>query len=186
VLTPRLHPDHRGMFCELWTVDALKAVGLPAPFAQMNFSRSNRGVLRGLHYQAAPHGQGKLVTVMAGRIFDVVVDLRRSSPSYGQWQGQYLDDVSHVQVFIPAGLAHGFLTMTDNTVVCYACTTPYHPEAERSLRWDDPDLAIDWPIEIGLEPIVSPKDAAAATFAECDRCQHILRKWDSLFISGKR
>jgi dTDP-4-dehydrorhamnose 3,5-epimerase len=169
LLTPRLHPDDRGLFCELWSVDSLKTAGLPAPLAQMNYSRSKRGALRGLHYQAAPHGQGKLVAVMAGRIFDVVVDLRRSSPSYGKWQGRYLDDTSQEQIWIPPGLAHGFLAMTDNTVVCYACTTPYEPGADRSLRWNDPDLAIDWPIEIGLEPIVSPKDAAAATFAEYEK-----------------
>jgi dTDP-4-dehydrorhamnose 3,5-epimerase len=161
-------PDERGLFCEVWTADDLSKAGLPGSFAQMNYSRSRRGALRGLHYQAAPHGQGKLITVMTGRIYDVVVDLRQSSPTFGQWQGRYLDDKNHEQLYVPVGLAHGFLALTENTVVSYACTNPYNPQADRSLRWNDPDLAIDWPIAIGIEPIVSPKDAAAATFADCE------------------
>jgi dTDP-4-dehydrorhamnose 3,5-epimerase len=169
LLQPEHKGDKRGVFCELWTATTLRAAGLEASFVQMNCSRSRCGALRGLHYQAAPHGQGKLVTVTAGRIFDVVVDLRRSSTSYGKWQGRYLDNVSCEQLYIPDGLAHGFLAMADNTTVCYACTTPYNPTADRALRWNDPDLAIDWPIEIGLDPIVSPKDAAASTFAECEK-----------------
>jgi dTDP-4-dehydrorhamnose 3,5-epimerase len=97
------------------------------------------------------------------------VDLRQSSPTFGQWQGRYLDDQNHEQLYVPVGLAHGFLALTENTVVSYACTNPYNPQADRALRWNDPDLAIDWPIEIGIEPIVSPKDAAAATFADCEK-----------------
>jgi dTDP-4-dehydrorhamnose 3,5-epimerase len=162
-------PDERGLFCEVWTADSLAEAGLAVSLAQMNYSRSRRGALRGLHYQAAPHGQGKLITVMAGRIYDVVVDLRRSSPNFGQWEGCYLDDQSQEQLYIPDGLAHGFLAMSDDTVVSYACTYPYTPSAERALRWNDPELAIEWPIEIGLEPLVSPKDAAAATFAACEK-----------------
>jgi dTDP-4-dehydrorhamnose 3,5-epimerase len=140
LLQPEHKADKRGVFCELWTATTLKAAGLEASFVQMNCSRSRCGALRGLHYQAAPHGQGKLVTVTAGRIFDVVVDLHRSSPSYGKWQGRYLDNVSCEQLYIPDGLAHGFLAVTDNTTVCYACTTPYNPQPTAPCAGTTPTL----------------------------------------------
>ena len=165
-----IHTDARGAFYESWSLAMLRALGLhDGIFSQENCSTSQRGTLRGLHYQSGEHAQSKLIWLTSGRIYDVVVDLRRSSPTYGLWQGRYLDATRLERLFLPAVLAHGFLALENNTTVCYACATPYNPQAGRSLRWNDPSLAIDWPIAIGLEPIVSPKDATAATFADCDK-----------------
>jgi dTDP-4-dehydrorhamnose 3,5-epimerase len=170
LLQPAIHTDARGTFYESWSLAALRSCGLPdAVFAQENCSTSHRGALRGLHFQSGDHAQAKLLWLTSGRIYDVVVDLRRSSPTYGRWQGRYLDAARPERLFLPAGLAHGFLALEEKTTVCYACTSPYHPNAQCALRWNDPDLAIDWPIESGLEPIVSAKDAAAASFAECEK-----------------
>jgi dTDP-4-dehydrorhamnose 3,5-epimerase len=170
LLQPAIHTDARGTFYESWSLEALRSCGQQdVVFAQENCSTSHRGALRGLHFQSGDHAQAKLLWLTSGRIYDVVVDLRRSSPTYGRWQGRYLDAARLERLFLPAGLAHGFLALEDKTTVCYACTFPYSPTAERALRWDDPDLAIDWPIEPSIEPILSDKDAAAATFAECEK-----------------
>jgi dTDP-4-dehydrorhamnose 3,5-epimerase len=170
LLQPLIHTDARGAFYESWSLAKLRALGLhDGIFSQENCSTSRRGTLRGLHYQSGEHAQSKLIWLTSGRIYDVVVDLRRSSPTYGRWQGRYLDATRLERLFLPAGLAHGFLALENNTTVCYACTCPYAPTAERALRWNDRDLAIEWPIGIGLEPIVSPKDAAAAAIADCEK-----------------
>lgn len=158
-----VHRDDRGFFVERWRSDAAAALGLPA-FVQENHSRSRRGALRGLHYQAPPHAQGKLVGVVRGEVFDVVVDLRRSSPTYGRWDGMRLCDERPEHVWVPHGFAHGFVVTSDVADVVYKADAAYAPEAEGGLRWDDPHLAIDWP-DLGEPPHTSPKDALWPDFA---------------------
>ena len=164
VIEPRVFGDERGFFFESFNQKAFdEAVGGPVTFVQDNHSRSSKGVLRGLHYQTAPHAQGKLVRVTQGVVFDVAVDLRRSSPTFGQWAGVELNAVDHRQLWIPAGLAHGFLVVSDSADFLYKTTDYYAPECERAVRWDDPTLAIAWPLA-GATPTVSTKDAAAPLF----------------------
>ena len=157
------HADDRGFFVERWRADAAAAAGLPA-FVQENHSRSRRGTLRGLHFQAPPHAQGKLVSVVRGRVFDVVVDLRAGSATYGRWDGAVLDGDRPEHLWVPAGFAHGFLVLSDVADVVYKVDAGYAPEAEGGLRWDDPDLAIAWP-DAGAPVATSPKDARWAPFA---------------------
>jgi dTDP-4-dehydrorhamnose 3,5-epimerase len=166
VLEPRVFGDQRGYFFESHnrrTFDA--AIGLAVDFVQDNQSHSPRGVLRGLHYQLEPHAQGKLVRVTAGRVFDVAVDMRRSSPRFGRWAGIELSADNFRQLWIPPGFAHGFLVLSDSADVLYKATAYYAPSSERAVRWDDPDLAIAWP-DLGTAPTVSEKDAAASAFAQ--------------------
>ncbi|HET7755161.1 MAG TPA: dTDP-4-dehydrorhamnose 3,5-epimerase [Anaeromyxobacteraceae bacterium] len=161
ILEPRVFADDRGFFFESYSERELRdVVGADVPFLQDNHSRSRRGVLRGLHYQRAPHAQGKLVRVVAGAVFDVAVDLRRSSPTFGRWVAVELSAENRRQMWIPPGLAHGFLTLSETADVLYKATTYYAPEAEGCIRWDDPELAIAWP-DVGAPPVLSPKDAAA-------------------------
>jgi len=173
LLTPRLYGDDRGFFQESWNAKAFaealggasaKAVPL---FVQDNHSRSRRGVLRGLHMQVAPHPQAKLVRCVVGEIFDVAVDLRPGSASYGQWVGVRLNAENQQQLWIPEGFAHGFLALSEMADVLYKTNNYWSKESERSLRWDDPDLAIAWPLEElgGLEPLLSEKDAVAPLLA---------------------
>jgi dTDP-4-dehydrorhamnose 3,5-epimerase len=159
------HRDARGFFVERWRADAAAALGLPA-FAQLNHSRSRRGALRGLHFQAPPHAQGKLVGVVRGAIFDVVVDLRRASPSYGRWAGVALDDERPELLWVPPGFAHGFLVTSDVADVLYQVDAGYAPAAEGGLRWDDPGLAIAWPLPPGEAPTLSARDARWPPLAE--------------------
>ena len=161
VLTP--HTDDRGFFVERGRQDAAAAAGLPA-FVQENHSRSRRGTLRGLHYQAPPHAQGKLVSVVRGTVFDVAVDLRAGSATYGRWDGTVLDGERPEHLWVPAGFAHGFLVLSDLADVVYKVDAGYAPEAEGGLRWDDPDLAIAWP-DASAPVATSPKDARWAPFA---------------------
>jgi dTDP-4-dehydrorhamnose 3,5-epimerase len=157
------HADDRGFFVERWRVDAAAAAGLPA-FVQENHSRSRRGTLRGLHFQAPPHAQGKLVSVVRGTVFDVAVDLRAGSATYGRWDGATLDGDRPEHLWVPAGFAHGFLVLSDVADVVYKVDAGYAPEAEGGLRWDDPDLAIDWP-DAGEPIATSPKDARWGPFS---------------------
>jgi dTDP-4-dehydrorhamnose 3,5-epimerase len=173
LLTPELHGDERGFFLEAWNRRRFaEALGLPedgAPvFHQDNQSRSVRGVLRGLHYQLPPHPQGKLVRCLSGEIFDVAVDLRRGSPSFRQWLGVRLSAANQRQLWVPAGFAHGFLALGDVNDVLYKVSGFWSRPSERSLRWDDTDLAIAWPLaELGqAPPRMSAKDAAAPGLAE--------------------
>jgi dTDP-4-dehydrorhamnose 3,5-epimerase len=173
LLTPRVFGDERGFFLESWNRRSFaEALGLSleaAPiFDQDNQSRSAQGVLRGLHYQLEPHPQAKLVRCVAGEIFDVAVDLRCSSPTYGQWVGARLSGADHRQLWVPAGFAHGFLVLSESADVLYKTSGFWHRESERSLRWNDPALAIDWPLEAlgGAPPQLSAKDAEAPTLAE--------------------
>ncbi|TXH59284.1 MAG: dTDP-4-dehydrorhamnose 3,5-epimerase [Burkholderiaceae bacterium] len=161
ILEPKVFGDERGFFFESFNQKAFdEAVGAHVEFVQDNHSRSARGVLRGLHYQLPPHAQGKLVRVVRGSVFDVAVDVRRSSPSFGQWVGVGLSEANHRQLWLPPGFAHGFIVTSDSADFLYKTTGFYEPHAERSVRWDDPRLAIAWP-EAALPPTLSGKDAAA-------------------------
>ncbi|HET7035730.1 MAG TPA: dTDP-4-dehydrorhamnose 3,5-epimerase [Thermomicrobiaceae bacterium] len=162
VVEPRVFADQRGFFLETWNQAAYAAAGLGYAFVQDNLSLSRQGVLRGLHYQH-PHGQGKLVSVLSGAVFDVAVDIRRGSPSFGRWVGVCLSSENHRQLFIPAGFAHGFVVTSPDAIFIYKCTSSYRPEAEHGIRWDDPSLAIQWPVQA---PILSPKDAGAPLLAD--------------------
>lgn len=161
LIEPRVFGDARGFFMESFNQRAFDdAVGTPVSFVQDNHSRSSRGVLRGLHYQLHPHAQGKLVRVSAGRVFDVAVDLRRSSPRFGQWVGYELSADNHRQLWIPPGFGHGFLVLSDSADFLYKTSGYYAQHAEGSVRWDDPTLAIAWP-DAGVAPQLSTKDAQA-------------------------
>ena len=166
LITPCVFGDERGFFLESWNQRAFdEAVGYPVTFVQDNRSRSTRGVLRGLHYQIDPVAQGKLVTVLFGTIFDVVVDLRRNFPTFGKSLGVELKAEDHTMVWIPPGFAHGFLVTSDSADVAYKATNYYSPQHERCIRWNDPDLAIPWPF-VRNGPFLSEKDSSAASLSE--------------------
>ena len=168
LLEPRVHGDARGYFFEVYTRRAFfAATGVDVEFVQDNESRSRRGVLRGLHYQLPPHAQGKLVRCAEGAVFDVAVDLRRSSPSFGRWVAAELSDENKRQLWIPPGFAHGFLALSEYARLLYKTTDYYAPQCDRSLRYDDPTLAIAWP-DLGIAPIVSDKDRAAPFLADAE------------------
>ena len=169
LLKPQVFGDARGFFLESWSREKFRSLGLDIDFVQDNHSRSARHVLRGLHYQSGNAAQGKLVWVTSGSVFDVLVDLRKSSPTFGVWDGYMLTADAHERLWVPPGCAHGFLVLSDSADFHYKVSAPYSPKDERSLRWDDPKLAITWPIEIGITPTVSSKDAAAASFEECEK-----------------
>jgi len=160
LIQPVVRQDARGFFVETWHEARYRAAGIDLGFVQDNYSRSGRGTLRGLHYQTQ-HSQGKLVRVAAGEVFDVAVDLRASSPTFGRWVGAMLSGDNHHQLWVPPGFAHGFYVTSETADVLYKCTELYAPEYERTLRWDDPDIGIEWPLG-GRPPILSQKDAAAA------------------------
>lgn len=162
LVEPVTFRDERGWFRESWHLDRYREAGLPARFVQDNVSRSHRGVLRGLHYQE-PQSQGKLVSVLEGEVFDVAVDIRRSSPTFGRWAGFTLSAENARQLYVPEGFAHGFVVLSEVAVFAYRCTAYYRPDAEGTVRWDDPDVGIEWPVE---RPRLSPRDAAAPTLAE--------------------
>ncbi len=155
VVRPDRYLDDRGFFKELYREDAFRAGGIDAVFVQDNVTRSVRGVLRGLHYQLPPAAQGKLVGVTRGEIFDVAVDLRVGGPTYGQWVGRRLDVDAGEMLWIPPGFAHGYCVLSETADVLYKVTDTYHPDLNRGIRWDDPTLGIQWPID---DPILSPAD----------------------------
>ena len=168
ILEPQVFGDARGFFLESFNARRFaQATGLSVEFVQDNHSRSSQGVLRGLHYQLK-QPQGKLVRVVRGRAFDVAVDLRRSSPALGRWTGVELSEDNHRQLWIPPGFAHGFLVLSESVDFLYKTTDYYAPEHERSLRWNDPTVAIDWPLD-GLVPQLSAKDQAAPPFESAER-----------------
>jgi dTDP-4-dehydrorhamnose 3,5-epimerase len=160
IVEPVVHGDERGFFLESWHQQRYLASGIPAGFVQDNHSRSVQGTLRGLHYQLK-RPQGKLVRVVAGEVFDVAVDLRKSSPTFGRWAGEVLSARNHRQLWIPPGFAHGFYVLNGSADLLYKCTEYYSQDDDRSLRWDDPDLAIEWPLPKGLAPLLSARDSAA-------------------------
>ncbi|MBY0341088.1 MAG: dTDP-4-dehydrorhamnose 3,5-epimerase [Rhodocyclaceae bacterium] len=164
VLEPRVFGDARGFFYESFNRQAFEAAtGLSVDFVQDNHSKSAQGVLRGLHFQLAPHAQGKLVRVIQGEVFDVAVDIRKDSPTYGKWHGEFLSAENRKQMWIPAGLAHGFLVVSETAEFLYKTTDYYAPELERCLRWDDARLNIAWPLH-GQQPQLSAKDAQGLAF----------------------
>jgi dTDP-4-dehydrorhamnose 3,5-epimerase len=169
LLKPQVFGDARGFFLETWSREKFHSMGLDIDFVQDNHSRSARHVLRGLHYQSGSAAQGKLVWVTSGSVFDVLVDLRKSSPTFGVWDGYMLTADAHERLWVPPGCAHGFLVVSDTADFHYKVSAPYSPKDECSLRWDDHKLSIQWPLEIGITPMVSPKDAAAASFEECEK-----------------
>lgn len=172
ILEPRVFGDERGFFFESFSQKVFNdAVGHEVKFVQDNHSRSAKGVLRGLHYQLPPHEQGKLVRVTQGSVFDVAVDIRPDSPTYGQWVGVELTGQNHKQLWIPAGLAHGFLVTSESADFLYKTTDYYAPSAEGCVQWGDPSLGIRWPLD-GLTPSLSGKDAAAPLLA--DRLQKLV------------
>jgi len=168
LIEPQVFGDARGFFMETWQEDKFKAAGIDAVYVQDNHSRSSRWTLRGLHLQVQ-HTQGKLVRVAAGSVFDVVVDLRRGSPSFGAWWGVELSAENHRMLWAPPGVAHGILITSEFADFLYKCTDFYSPEHERTLKWDDATLNIQWPLPAGVVPNLSPKDARGASFAEIEK-----------------
>ena len=165
LLTPRAFGDDRGFFLESFNAAVFAEAGLPVEWLQDNHSRSARGVLRGLHYQLN-NPQGKLVRVTRGSVFDVAVDVRRSSPSFGKWVGAELSDTNFRMLYVPPGFAHGFLVLSDVADFCYKCTSLWDQPSDRSLRWNDPAIGIEWPLE--GEPQLAGKDAAAPLLADAE------------------
>lgn len=166
ILEPKVFEDDRGFFMESFNQRAFDdAIGHHVEFVQDNQSRSRLGVLRGLHYQLPPHAQGKLVRVANGQVFDVAVDMRRGSATFGRWVGVELSSTNQRQLWLPAGMAHGFLVTSETADLLYKTTDYYTPEAERCVRWNDPTLSIDWPV-LGQDPVLSSRDAEARSFAE--------------------
>jgi dTDP-4-dehydrorhamnose 3,5-epimerase len=163
IIEPKVFGDDRGFFMESWNEGAFAGAGIPARFIQDNHSRSARGVLRGMHFQN-PGPQGKLVRVVSGAVFDAIVDLRRSSPTFGQWFGLELSAANKRMLWVPEGFAHGFLTLEDGTDFLYKCTAPYAPAHEHSLAWNDPAVGINWPLDGA--PVLSAKDAAGVPLAQ--------------------
>jgi dTDP-4-dehydrorhamnose 3,5-epimerase len=168
LIEPTVHGDERGFFLESWSAGPYADAGVDCPFVQDNHSRSARGTLRGLHYQSSP-GQAKLMRVASGRIFDVAVDIRPGSATFGKWQGVYLDSEQHHQLFVPVGFAHGFCVVSDIAEVMYKVSTPYDGPTECGLAWDDPDIGVQWPVD---QPLLSPRDMQGESLASYrDRTQ---------------
>jgi dTDP-4-dehydrorhamnose 3,5-epimerase len=167
LIRPQVHGDARGFFLEAWHEAKFAEGGIDARFVQDNHSRSMRHTLRGLHYQIQ-RPQGKLVRVVSGEVFDVAVDLRRSSATYGRWVGVVLNATTHEMLWVPPGFAHGFLVLSDTADFVYKCTELYVPEWDRSLRWNDPRLKIEWPLPKGAAPILSRKDAEAPALPDAE------------------
>lgn len=166
-LSPYRHNDKRGFFAETYSCRKYAELGIDVEFVQENHSLSRKvGTLRGLHYQAPPHAQAKLVRCIRGAIFDVAVDIRRGSPTYGQWEGYELTAENGHQLYIPVGFAHGFVTLEPDSEIVYKCSDYYAPETEGSMLWNDADIGIDWPI--GSDPILSDKDAAAPLLSDLE------------------
>jgi len=155
LITPQVFPDNRGFFFESFKTSDFEKAGLPIFFVQDNFSFSKKGVLRGLHFQKDPKAQGKLISVFKGGIWDVAVDIRKSSPTFLKWISAELNDQNHAMLYIPPGFAHGFVALTEDVHLLYKCTNEYDPQADSGIRWDDPDIDISWPVN---SPVLSEKD----------------------------
>ncbi len=167
VLEPVVHGDDRGFFYEAWNAETFRDLGLDLTFVQDNHSASARGTLRGLHYQVVVP-QGKLVRCTRGAIWDVAVDIRRASPTFREWTALELTEENKLQLWIPPGFAHGFLALTEGAEVQYRCTAPYHPEHDRSLAWDDPELGVEWPLDRVGDLLLSEKDRTAPPLASAE------------------
>jgi dTDP-4-dehydrorhamnose 3,5-epimerase len=167
LIEPRLFGDERGFFMETYQFELFSAAGIPYHFVQDNHSGSRRGTLRGLHYQIN-QAQGKLVRVISGEIFDVAVDIRRSSTTFGRWEGQYLSAENKLQLWVPPGFAHGFYVLSEWSEVMYKATDYYAPQWERTLLWNDPEVGITWPVPPGEQPIISSKDRQGKSIREAE------------------
>ena len=167
LIKPRVFNDARGYFFETWQQQKFSAAGIDRPFVQDNHSHSSRHTLRGLHYQIQ-QPQGKLVRVVRGEAFDVAVDIRRSSPTFGQWVGARLTEANRHMLWVPPGFAHGYLALSEVVDFLYKCTDVYAPQHERAIRWDDPQLAVQWPLPPDAAPFLSGKDAVAPLFREVE------------------
>jgi dTDP-4-dehydrorhamnose 3,5-epimerase len=162
LIEPQVHGDSRGFFVETFAREEWGALGVDAEFVQQNHSRSSRGTLRGLHFQTHP-GQAKLLRCARGEILDVAVDLRKGSPTFGQWEGHVLDDEKHRQLFVPIGFAHGFVVLSEIADVCYQVSSLYDPATEAGIAWDDPEVGVDWRV---AEPLLSERDKTAPRLAQ--------------------
>ena len=167
LIKPRVFGDARGYFFETWQERTFAAAGIAGRFVQDNHSHSTLHTLRGLHFQIR-QPQGKLVRVTRGEVFDVAVDIRRSSPRFGQWVGARLSDANHHMLWVPPGFAHGYLALSDEIDFLYKCTDLYAPEHERSIRWDDGEIGVQWPLPVGVAPTLSGKDAVAPLFKDAE------------------
>ncbi len=167
IFEPEVLGDHRGYFLETWRADLFAAAGVDLPFVQDNQSSSHQGVLRGLHYQIK-QPQGKLVRVISGKVFDVAVDLRRSSPTFGRWVGAELSSVNNRLIWVPPGFGHGFYVLSEQAEFVYKCTDYYAREHERVIRYDDPDIDIGWPLVSGVETVLSAKDLGGTALHQAD------------------
>ena len=167
LIRPKVFGDPRGYFFESWEERKFAAAGLDVKFVQDNHSRSTRHILRGLHYQIE-QTQGKLVRVVTGAVYDVAVDIRRSSPTFGRWVGVTLSEDNHHMLWVPPGFAHGFLVLSESADFLYRCTDFWAPPHERAIAWNDPDLNIEWPLPAGTQPILSAKDAVARSFRDAE------------------
>ena len=165
LIRPQIFPDQRGTFWEGFKASDFVGQGIPGCFVQDNLSRSKQGVLRGLHYQLEPHAQGKLITVLEGEIYDVAVDIRAGSPTFGRWIGKRLLAANDLMLYIPEGFAHGFQILSEQALVAYKLTTEFAPKYERGIIWDDPSLGINWPI---IKPILSKKDRGWARMEDAE------------------
>ncbi len=167
VIEPQVFEDERGFFMEVWNQQAFESAGILTNFIQDNHSKSPLGTLRGLHYQVQ-HTQGKLVRVIAGEVYDVAVDIRQSSPTFGKWTARTLSAENKRMMWIPPGFAHGFYVTSETAEFVYKCTDVYAPEHERAIRWNDPDVGITWPIPADSQPLLSKKDSNAVNFNTAD------------------
>lgn len=161
LIKPKVFGDPRGYFLESWQQQKFADAGIHASFVQDNHSHSSQWILRGMHYQIQ-HTQGKLVRVSRGAVFDVAIDMRRSSPNFGKWVGVELSHTNHHMLWVPPGFAHGFLALSETVDFLYKCTDLYAPQYERTIRWDDPDVGIEWPIPAGITPQLAARDAQAS------------------------
>jgi dTDP-4-dehydrorhamnose 3,5-epimerase len=167
LIEPDVHRDARGYFAETYNEARYRAAGIDAVFVQDNESFSQKGVIRGLHWQAAPHSQAKLVRVIRGAVWDVAVDLRKGSPTFGQWEAATLTAQNALQFFVPRGFAHGFVVLEDDTLFAYKCDNLYNPQSERGLAWDDPTVAVKWP-DPGVPYLFSAKDKSHPRLADVE------------------
>jgi dTDP-4-dehydrorhamnose 3,5-epimerase len=167
LIKPKVFGDQRGFFLESWQEKKFAEAGIATRFVQDNHSRSSQWTLRGMHYQIQ-QTQGKLVRVSRGSVFDVAVDARKSSPTFGQWVGVELSDTNHHMLWVPPGFAHGFLALTDAVDFLYKCTDLYAPQYERTMRWNDPHVGIEWPIPVGITPLLATRDASAGELRQIE------------------
>ncbi len=182
-IEPKVFIDNRGFFMETYKYSEFAQFGIKERFVQDNYSESVKNVLRGLHFQKAPRAQGKLVKCVRGRIFDVAVDIRKGSHTYGKWVGMELSEENNQMIYIPAGFAHGFVVLSDSALVMYKCTEEYSPENDRGIMWNDPYINIDWPVK---EPVVSEKDKTHPALKDADNNFVYSESYNSIIVNPQK